>query len=124
MHWGFGGDFGQARQAVEHIIVGAVVMALAFLVAGGDRRIDDDVAYAVFPDEDAVGFEAAEAGLVHAADIGVRIVPAEFPGNRPCACPDDRKAGNRLPDKMRITVCANCGGRNCRESLLSKKTKM
>jgi len=40
------------------------------------------------------------------------------------ARPDNRKAGNRLPDKMRITVCANCGGRNCRESLLSKKTKM
>ena len=65
--------------------VGAVALALAFLVAGGDvRRIGDDVAYAVFLDEDAVGFEAAEAGLVHAADLGVRIVPAELPGNHPC----------------------------------------
>jgi hypothetical protein len=27
-HRGFSGDFGQVRQAVEHIIVGAVVMAL------------------------------------------------------------------------------------------------
>ena len=39
------------------------------------------------------------------------------------ARPDNRKAGNRLPDKMRITVCANCSGRNCRESPLSKKRK-